>query len=261
MASLNEKERPNVLFVVSHDISRDWFGCYGSNVHTPNIDALAAGGFLFPKHYCQMPLCGPSRANIFTGCRPDTTDRFDNHTYLPAFRERMGTEFATLPEYFKNQGYYTQALDDIMHVTDHTKSANWVITEEDRSDRASWSAPRWDPPLPQVPSWAPDDWTTAESMRIWVAEDSRNVMRRRAHVLRSQGLDLIRVAARAVVPPLGALAGALLGGCRSAEGERDREDECGAACHLPPPGCGPAQRKPRSGRRVVAASAPRVCAV
>ena len=192
MAESNRNKKQNVLFVVSHDISRDWFGCYGNNVHTPNIDELAAGGFLFPKHYCHMPLCGPSRANIFSGCRPDTTGRFDNHTYLPAFRERMGANFATLPEHFRNHGYVTQALDDIMHVTDHTKSADWDVTEEERSDKASWSASRWDPPLPEVPTWAPDDWTTAESMRIWVSEASRNVMHRRAHVLRSQGLDLIQ---------------------------------------------------------------------
>lgn len=192
MPTQDQKRKPNVLFIVSHDISRDWFGCYGTEIHTPHIDRMAAEGFVFPWHYCQMPLCGPSRANIFSGCRPDTTRRFDNHTYLPAFRKRMGEEFATLPEHFKNHGYVTQALDDIMHVTDHTKSAGWDVAEEERSDDASWSAPRWDPPLPEVPSWAPDDWTTKESMRIWVSEESRNVMRRRAQVLRSRGLDLIQ---------------------------------------------------------------------
>ena len=182
----------NVLLIVSHDISRDWFGCYGADVRTPNIDALAAGGTLFPRHYCNMPLCGPSRANIFTGCRPDTTRRLNNHTYLPAFRERMGRHFATLPEHFKNNGYTTQAVDDIMHVTSHTISADREMPDEERWDAASWSRPRWDPPLPEVPSWAPDEWTIAESFGNWISEDSRAVMRRRAHVLRSQGIDLVQ---------------------------------------------------------------------
>ena len=179
--SQSESTTPmNVLFIICHDISRHHFGCYGRPIHTPNIDRLASRGLLLERHYCQLALCGPTRANIFTGCRPDTTERYDNRPFLPAFRERMGVGFATLPEHFKDQGYFTSALGEVFHGPDSSVP-----------DPQSWSVPQWFPPTPQIPSWAPNDPKAAQNLQIWVKEESRDVMRRRAHVLKSRGLDLV----------------------------------------------------------------------
>ena len=181
--SQSESTTPmNVLFIICHDISRSQFGCYGKPIHTPHVDRLAASSLVFDRHYCQFALCGPTRANIFTGCRPDTTQRYNNLPFFPAFRERMGAGFATLPEHFKKHGYRTQALNEVFHGPDSPVP-----------DPKSWSIPQWfpSPPLPDIPSWAPDDRKAAENLQIWVNEESRDVMRRRAHILKSRGLDLV----------------------------------------------------------------------
>ncbi|HIO80124.1 TPA: sulfatase, partial [Candidatus Poribacteria bacterium] len=46
-------------------------GCYGhSEVHTPNIDRIAAAGVRFNRTYCQSPVCVPARGSIITGQYP-----------------------------------------------------------------------------------------------------------------------------------------------------------------------------------------------
>lgn len=168
-------ERPNVLFIICHDISRR-FGCYGRDpVRTPHIDALAEQGVLFENHYCQYPLCGPSRANLFTGCCPDTTERFTcGPGFFPAFRRRMAaTDYATLPEHFKKAGYFTCSLNQVYHGSD--------------VDAESWSIPQWWPPRPERFEWVPPGQGFALSH--WGLADSFALMERRVEALRERGVD------------------------------------------------------------------------
>ena len=63
-------EKPNVLFIAVDDL-RPELNCYGqSQIQSPNIDALAAEGLLFQQAYCNIPVCGASRASLMTGIRP-----------------------------------------------------------------------------------------------------------------------------------------------------------------------------------------------
>jgi arylsulfatase A-like enzyme len=62
---------PNVLFLLFDKCRTDAIGAYGErDVHTPNIDKLAAGGVRFANCYTPQALCGPARASILTGCYP-----------------------------------------------------------------------------------------------------------------------------------------------------------------------------------------------
>lgn len=64
--------RPHILLVMADQWPAAALGCYGSRVPSasPNLDALAARGVVFDRHYTPIPLCGPSRAAMFTGRSP-----------------------------------------------------------------------------------------------------------------------------------------------------------------------------------------------
>ncbi len=102
---------PNVLFVVSDDLSCD-LACYGNSiVRSPNIDRLAAQGVRFDRAYVQYTVCNPSRSSFLTGLRPETTGVLSNNLY---FRRNL-PDAVTLPQLFRQNGYYTASLGKIFH--------------------------------------------------------------------------------------------------------------------------------------------------
>jgi arylsulfatase A-like enzyme len=142
--------KPNVLFIMIDDL-RPELGCYGAaQAKTPNIDRLAAQGLLFERAYCQVPVCGASRASLMTGILP-TESRFVNY-FSRSDEDVPGA--ATLPQVFKNAGYTTLSNGKIFH------------NKKDSDDR-SWSEPAWRPSnLPFLTGFDPE--TTSE-----IAESGR----------------------------------------------------------------------------------------
>ena len=66
-----ERERPNVLVVMSDEQRWDSFGHAGNPAaHTPHLDALAEQSTVFDGCYTPFPLCCPSRASLWTGRMP-----------------------------------------------------------------------------------------------------------------------------------------------------------------------------------------------
>jgi arylsulfatase len=63
---MGEPAKPNVLLIVADDLGFSDLGCYGSEIATPNLDALARGGLRFTQFY-NTARCWPSRAAILTG--------------------------------------------------------------------------------------------------------------------------------------------------------------------------------------------------
>ncbi|MEM7561255.1 MAG: sulfatase-like hydrolase/transferase, partial [Planctomycetota bacterium] len=122
------EKKPNVLFIAVDDLRAE-LGCYGSSiVKSPNIDALASRGTLFQRAYCQQAVCNPSRASLLTGLRPETLGIWDLPTH---FRQRR-PEIITLPQLFKQHGYFTQNIGKIFH--------NWR-QDDYKGDAPSWSVP------------------------------------------------------------------------------------------------------------------------
>lgn len=110
----NEGKKPkkmNVLLIVVDDLRPD-LNCYGnSQIVSPNIDKLAKEGTLFNRAYCNVPVCGASRASLLTGLRP-LKDRF---VKVSARIDKQAKGITTLPKLFKDQGYYTIQNGKIMH--------------------------------------------------------------------------------------------------------------------------------------------------
>lgn len=106
-----EPKRPNILFIPIDDLRPD-LGCYGNEmVKSPNIDALASDGVVFNRAYCQQAVCTPSRTSLLTGLRPDSTQVWDLKTN---FRDHM-PDLVSLPQFFKNNGYYTVGTGKTFH--------------------------------------------------------------------------------------------------------------------------------------------------
>ncbi len=117
----------NVLFIAADDLRND-LPCYGHPlVKTPNIDRLAQRGLVFNQAYCQQAVCNPSRASLLTGRRLDALQIWDLPTH---FRSRM-PDVVTLPQHFKNNGYFTQDIGKIFH----------NFRQEIEGDPESWSVP------------------------------------------------------------------------------------------------------------------------
>lgn len=112
----------NVLFLVADDLNCD-LHCYGHDVETPHIDALAARGVLFERAYCQFPLCSPSRASFLTGRRPNETQIHTNagagrtpaaYDAHPHFRDYI-PDTVTLPQLFRNNDYFVARIGKLYH--------------------------------------------------------------------------------------------------------------------------------------------------
>jgi len=134
--------RPNVLFIAVDDL-RPQLGCYGQGqIKSPHIDRLAEGGTVFKRAYCQVAVCGASRASLLTGLRP-TPKRFLNY-YTHAEKDAPGA--MTLPEEFRRNGYHCISNGKIFHHRDDT-------------DERSWSEPAWKPSMNALATLEPESKT------------------------------------------------------------------------------------------------------
>jgi iduronate 2-sulfatase len=116
-----DQNRPNILFIAIDDL-RPELGCYGdTQVKSPNIDKLAAQGLLFNRAYCQVPVCGASRASLMTSILP-TPNRF---RIARTLAEEDAPGAVTLPQVFKEAGYTTLSNGKIFHFGADTQDRSW----------------------------------------------------------------------------------------------------------------------------------------
>ena len=121
------KQKPNVLFIAVDDL-KPILGCYGDKlIKTPNIDRLARMGTVFMSNYCQQAVCGPTRASLMTGMRPDYTKVWDLKTTMRS----VNPDILSLPQYFISQGYSTQGIGKVYDPRCVDKDL----------DKPSWSVP------------------------------------------------------------------------------------------------------------------------
>ena len=123
---------PNVLLVVLDDVGFAQIGCYGSDIATPNIDRLAAGGVRFSNfHTCA--LCSPTRSCLLTGRNHHSNGMgrvADLASGYPGYSGDIPRANGFLSEILRAQGYATYAV------------GKWHLTPDDEThmagDRSSW---------------------------------------------------------------------------------------------------------------------------
>lgn len=106
-------ERPNVFFIICDDLN-DYVEGYDGHPDavTPNMSRLANSGVRFTQAHCNIPICGPSRASLFTGIYPHHSGcygftKWDTYEVLRNSR--------TLMDHFRVNGYRTLGTGKLMH--------------------------------------------------------------------------------------------------------------------------------------------------
>lgn len=102
-------ERPNIVLILSDDMGFSDIGCYGGEIHTPTLDALAAGGLRFSQFY-NTARCCPTRAALLTGLYPHQAGMghmTNSRSTLPAYEGNLNRRSLTIAEVLRPAGYRT----------------------------------------------------------------------------------------------------------------------------------------------------------
>ena len=121
-AAANATPRPNIAVILVDDMGFSDLGCYGSEIPTPNLDKLAAGGLRFTQFY-NTGRCCPTRAALLTGLYSHqagvghmVTDRKQ-----PGYQGNLNDRCVTIAEVLRGAGYRT-AMAGKWHVTRFTEA-------------------------------------------------------------------------------------------------------------------------------------------
>lgn len=121
------KQKPNIIFIAIDDL-KPTIGAFGDTyAKTPVLDKMAEKSTIFRNNHAQQAVCGPSRASLMTGRRPDYTGVKDLKTRM----RDVNPNIVTIPQYFKQNGYTTVGVGKIYDPRCVGKSL----------DSLSWSVP------------------------------------------------------------------------------------------------------------------------
>lgn len=154
--------KPNFLFLLADDHAGYVLGADGNRkAVTPNLDRLAAGGTRFASHYCNSPVCTPSRQSFFTGQMPSMAG-------VTTLRTPLSEAKPTIAKQLKQAGYST-AVFGKMHFNQPSRPGlhgfDQLMLETDIQKAMGGKPPR---PVPAdiraKPPWRP----FRDPARIWL---------------------------------------------------------------------------------------------
>src|SRR6188768_3052854 len=115
---------PNVVLIVLDDVGYAQLGCYGSDIDTPNIDRLAAGGVRLANFHTTA-LCSPTRSCLLTGRNHHSNGMarvVELAAGFPGYNSNIPHENGFLSEILLREGYATLAVGK-WHLTPGTEMA------------------------------------------------------------------------------------------------------------------------------------------
>ncbi|NNE72665.1 MAG: arylsulfatase [Acidimicrobiales bacterium] len=123
---------PNVVIMLADDLGYADLGCYGSEIDTPHLDAVAENGLQFTNFHV-MPMCSPTRAAMLTGLNAHLAGVghvCHSDPGFPGYAMELTDRAATLAELFRDNGYATMMV------------GKWHLTKDsdldDSSPKHSW---------------------------------------------------------------------------------------------------------------------------
>ena len=120
--------KPNILFIAVDDL-RPELNFYGAkHIISPNLDQLTKTSMVFNRAYCNIPVCGASRASLLTGARP-TRNRF---IVAQTKKDEDYPEATSLPLLLKQNGYTTISNGKIYHHSNDDANAWDEIWKADK---------------------------------------------------------------------------------------------------------------------------------
>ena len=119
-ATSSDPTRPNVVFIICDDLN-DFGSVYGGHPQalTPRMCSFAESAVTFQHAYSNNPVCAPSRASIYTGIYPHTSN---NLFWAKWFDNPVLKNSKTIMEFFKENGYYVAGTGKNEH---HHRPADW----------------------------------------------------------------------------------------------------------------------------------------
>jgi arylsulfatase A-like enzyme len=174
-ARSQNREKTNLLFVIADDHAGYVLGAHGNKLaETPHLDALAQQGTYFANHYCNQPVCTPSRQSLITGQLPCAAG-------VTVLRTPLSEDKPTLPKLLKKSGYHTGVIGK-MHFNKPGRSGlhgfDYCVTEDVLNRQ--WNQNVRPQPLPEgarsKPQWRP----FRDPARIWLNAEKLPYPRREA---------------------------------------------------------------------------------
>ncbi len=106
--STKPSAKPNIIIILADDMGYSDIGCFGSEINTPNLDALAGGGLRMTQFY-NASRCCPTRASLLTGLYPHQAgvgEMVDRRPH-PSYQGYLNQHCVTIAEALKAGGYRT----------------------------------------------------------------------------------------------------------------------------------------------------------
>lgn len=134
-------ERPNIVWIISEDMSAH-FGCYGATaIKTPNIDRLATEGVRFSRAYVTAPICSTSRSALITGMYQTSIGAHHHRSGRGELKITLPTGVIPVPALFRSAGYWTC-------------NANWPIRTTNKGIAKTDYNFEWDASIYDGNEWA-----------------------------------------------------------------------------------------------------------
>lgn len=128
-------DRPNIIVILADDMGFSDAGCYGGDIHTPNIDRLASNGLKFTQFH-NAARCCPTRASLLTG-------QYQHKVNMATNGNTLGRNGITIAEGMRQAGYNTAMV------------GKWHLSKTkplpDKQKQLAWLNHQYDPGQPFAP--------------------------------------------------------------------------------------------------------------